>query len=58
MKKFEIPEITISMFDKTVATDDSAVGKAKAALAGTDGGQVTQIGQAAWGSAQDWTISF
>lgn len=56
MKKYENPEIIISMFDANVATDGSAVGKAIEGLNGT--GETTQIDKTAWGSAQDWTISF
>ena len=34
MKKYEVPEITISMFDAAVATDESVVTHATNALVG------------------------
>lgn len=34
MKKYEVPEITISMFDAAVATDESVVTKATQSLLG------------------------
>ena len=55
MKKYENPEINISLFDINVATTDSAMTKATEALNGVEG--LTKVDSAQWGT-DDWKITF
>lgn len=54
MKKFENPMISISMFDASVATGDSATTKAISAITGDGSTPVTKIDRVNW--ADDWTF--
>ncbi len=56
MKKFENPMISISMFDASVATGDSAQTQAINAITGNDTVDVKSIGRVNWNDASDWTF--
>jgi hypothetical protein len=53
MKKFENPEMNISLFDVEVVTVDSALTQAQQSLAGIDSADT-----AVWDTDGDWTITF
>lgn len=53
MKKYENPEITITMFDSESVLCDSALSKAKAALEGD--GTVNSVSTASW---DKFTLTF
>lgn len=56
MKKYEIPEINISLFDAAVSTlEESATRQAINALNEETG--LTKVDSAQWGT-DDWTIMF
>jgi hypothetical protein len=55
MKKFEIPEINISMFDNAVATDGSATAQAIADLEGTATSGTKAV---SWTDDSAWTVTF
>lgn len=50
MKKYEVPEITISMFDAAVATDESVVAKATGDLTKVSGVAEANIMTVTWQS--------
>jgi len=52
MKKFENPEMNISLFDVEVVTIDSALTQAQQSLAGAD------YDTAVWDTDGDWTVTF
>ena len=54
MKKFENPMISISMFDASVATGDSAQTKAITDITGEGSTTVTKIDRVDW--ADSWTF--
>lgn len=52
MKKFENPEMNISLFDVEVVTVDSALAQAQSSLEGID-----SVDTAVWDEAGDWDFT-
>jgi hypothetical protein len=52
MKKFENPEMNISLFDAEVVTVDSALTQAQQSLAGID-----SVDTAVWDEVGDWDFT-
>ena len=54
MKRFELPEMNISMFDAESVTMASGTGNAKAAIDALN--EVNSVDAVSWNNASDWEV--